>query len=373
MKNVAVFFGGVSQERDVSVLTGVMTLNSLDKNLFKPVPIYIDKDGIWHTGEALFKVSFFKNFDKRKLKRVTLLSGGKTLFLVKKTRIQPLCSIDCAINCLHGRNGEDGSLAGLLRLGGVPLASPDVFSSSASLDKVKTKIFLKGLGIESAEFVSVDRSEYFADKKAVADRIESSLDYPLIVKPSSSGSSIGISVARNREGLVCALSAAFVYDNLALVEKYLEGAEDVNCAAMRVDGTIIISECERPFHKGEILSFTDKYTSSKTGVSKEFPAKIGEDLSARIKETTKTVYSAFGFNGVVRVDYLVINEKIYLNEINGVPGSLAYYLFSPKLSDFTKNLTALVEQGIRAQLQYEGCRFEYESDVLSFKGVALKK
>lgn len=373
MKNVAVFFGGVSQEHDVSVLTGVLTLNSLDKNLFNAIPVYVDKCGIFHTGESLKNVSFFKSFNAKKLIRVTLLSGDNILYRVKGKKLRAIGTIDCAINCLHGRNGEDGSLAGVLRLNKVPFASPDMFSSSATLDKVKTKIFLKGLGVRSADFVSLSRGKFFSDKTNAAKEIENSLGFPVIVKPASSGSSIGISVARQKGELSVGLEKAFLYDNLALIERFMEGAIDVNCAAMRVEGKVVVSECERPLVKGEILSFTDKYTTSKLGDLKEFPAKIKKELSDEIKNTTKTVYEAFGLSGVVRVDYLVFEDLVYLNEINGVPGSLAYYLFSPKLKDFTKNLTALINQGLRDHLLYEGCRFDYKSDILSFKGVALKK
>ena len=373
MKNVAVFFGGVSQEHDVSVLTGVLTLNSLDKSLFNAVPVYVDKSGLFYTGELLKSVSFFKNFNAKKLSRVTLVSGENVLYKVKGKRLRAILAIDCAINCLHGRNGEDGSLSGVLRLNRIPLASPDLFSSAASLDKIKTKIFLKGLGVRSAGFFSLSRLKYFGDKQGSVSEIENSLNYPLIVKPASSGSSIGISVAKNKNELKDGLEKAFLYDNFALVERFMDGAVDVNCAAMRVEGKVVVSECERPLIKGEILSFADKYTASKLGEQKEFPAKIKKELSDEIKNTTKTVYEAFGFSGVVRVDYLVYKDQVYLNEINGVPGSLAYYLFSPKLKDFTNNLTALINQGVRDHLLYEGSRFDYESDILSFKGVALKK
>ena len=373
MKNILVFFGGVSQESDVSVLTGVLTLNSLDKEQFNAIPVYIDKKGVWYTGEEMKKVGFFKNFNAKKAKRVTLVLGEDALYELNGRKLTRSLHVDCAINCLHGRNGEDGSLSGALRLCKIPFASPDIFSSAASLDKVKTKIMLKGLGIATAEYASVPRETFFNDKKAAADDVERTLEYPVIIKPSSSGSSIGITVARSRQELLDGLEKAFVYDNLALTETFMDGAVDINCAAMFVGGEIVVSECEKPLVKGEILSFTDKYSGSKLGEIKEFPAKIDKNLSDEIKETTKKIYSSFGFCGVIRADYLIHENKVYLNEINGVPGSLAYYLFSPKLSVFTENLTLLIEQGIRSWLVYDGCRFDYRSDILSFKGIAMKK
>ena len=373
MKKVLVVFGGVSQEHDISVLTGVLTVNSVDTGSFEAIPVYVDGSGSWYTGEALRNVAFYKKVDFKKLKRVTFVIGDAALYCSCGKKLRPIGRIDCAINCLHGRNGEDGSFAGLCRLCGIPLASPDIFSSAASLDKVKTKIMLEGLGVATAEYTSVERRSYYGGRHGYLEKIETSLGFPVIVKPSDSGSSIGISVAKDGKELFAAFDKAFRYGELAIVEKYLEGASDVNCAAYRSGNTIVVSECERPVAKGSFLTFSDKYSASKYGAEKEFPAKISENIRGEIRSITETVYKAFGFTGVVRIDYLVVGKKVYLNEINSVPGSLAYYLFSEKLKDFSKMLTALIGQGIRERLYIDGTETHYSSDVLSFKGVALKK
>ena len=373
LKNILVFFGGVSQEHDVSVLTGVFTLNCLDPAQYNAVPVYIARDGCWFTGDEMRKISFFKDFDEKKVSRVTLLSGSDGLFDVKGNRLKKLLIAYCAINCLHGRNGEDGSLSGVLRLSGIPSASPDIFSLAASLDKTKTKVMLDGAKIPSAPYESVTAERFFSARNEVIDGLKERLSLPVIVKPSSSGSSIGISVAKTETELAAALDKAFRFDNSCLVESYLPSATDVNCAAFRRDGRIVVSECERPFSHGEFLSFDDKYSSSKYGAAKEFPAKIDLSVSDEIKSLTKKVYELFGFTGVVRVDYLLSGGKVYLNEINGVPGSLAYYLFCDKIADFSVMLDELVKEGVRAYSSYTNCSFEYGSDILSFKGVALKK
>ena len=186
MKNILVFYGGISCEHDVSVVTGVLTLNSLDKEKYNPIPVYVTKNGEWLSGSELFDVAFYKHNDFKKIKRVTLVSGEKSLYL-KGRRLKKLADIYCAINCMHGLNGEDGCLAGTLKLLGIPLASPDMFGSSFAIDKEFTKIVLKGLNVKSLPYVSVTKNEYVKDINSLITKIHSSIDYPLILKPANLG------------------------------------------------------------------------------------------------------------------------------------------------------------------------------------------
>ena len=135
MRNILVFFGGKSVEHDVSIITGVLTLNSLDKSVYEPIPVYVDKGGVWYTGEELFDISNFKEKNFKKLKQVTLIAGSGFLYEVNKGRVKRAKQIYSAINCMHGLNGEDGSLSGLLKMCNIPFASPDLFGSSLSIDK----------------------------------------------------------------------------------------------------------------------------------------------------------------------------------------------------------------------------------------------
>ncbi len=370
LKNILVIFGGVSQEHDISVITGVLTLNAIDNLTYNPIPVYIDENGTWFTGENLNDIGIYKALDKSKLKKVTLLSGDNTLYVVNK-KIKAICHIDCAINCLHGRNGEDGSVAGVLNLSKIALASPNIFSSAMSMDKDFTKKCLKGFGIKTANSVTVERDNYYRGKDEVFSEIES-LGYPVIIKPCSSGSSIGITVCKNRNELFTAVELAFRFDVKLVAEEFMQGFYDINCACYSAHGKYVVSECERP-HGGEFLSFSDKYQGAKTGNSTEFPAKIDESVSQNIKEITKFVYKTFGFSGIVRIDYLVKAEEVYLNEINSVPGSLAYYLFCGSTKEFSKLLTLIIEEGLLKAKSYYNCQFMYKSNVLKLDGVKLRK
>ncbi len=370
MKNILVIFGGVSQEHDISVITGVLTLNAIDSLAYKPIPVYIDENGTWFTGENLNDIGIYKTLDKSKLKKVTLLSGDNTLYVVDK-KIKAVCRIDVAINCLHGRNGEDGSVAGVLYLSKIALASPNVFSSAMSMDKDITKKCLKGFDIKTVNSVTVERDNYYKAKDEIFCKIEK-LGYPVIIKPCSSGSSIGITVCKDRKELFSAVELAFRFDIKLVAEEFMQGFYDINCACYAVDGKCVVSECERP-HGGEFLSFSDKYQGAKGGNSTEFPAKIAESVSEKIKQITKFVYKIFGFSGIVRIDYLVNGEEVYLNEINSVPGSLAYYLFCRSTKEFSKLLTSIIEESLLRAKSYYNCQFTYKSNVLKLDGVKIRK
>lgn len=331
MKNIAVFFGGSSIEHEISIITGVLTTNSVDKK-YNVIPIYVDKKGEFYTGESLKNPDFYKNLDYKKIKKVTLIPGSNRLYYINGKRLKKSEPLSCAINCMHGERGEDGSLSSLLSLCNIACASPDTLSSSVCMSKSFTKIVLKGLGIPCLPYVVVDDqvSALSAEK----------LNYPLIVKPNTGGSSIGITKVNDRKELELAVREALSFSKTAIIEPALEDFIEINCACFKDgDGKFIVSECERPIGSKEILTFSDKYESGK----REFPAKIPKDLEERIKKTTTRIYKEMNFKGVIRIDFFIRDEKIYVNEINTVPGSLAYYLFCKSTDKFREMLTELID------------------------------
>ena len=363
--NVAVFFGGKSCEHDVSVITGVLTVNTLDKNLFNPIPIFISKNGDWFTGNKLNDVGFYKAENYSKLKKVTFISNDSFLYQ-KGITYKKLCKIDVAINCMHGLNGEDGSLAGTLKLLGIPLASPSLFGSSFAMDKDYTKTVLKGLKIGCLPYVKIYKKDYNSDWQKTIKNIK--IKYPLIIKPANLGSSIGISTAKSEYEVKKALDLAFSYDTKVIIEPKLTNFIELNCSAYKKGDSIIVSNVERPMSASEILTFKDKYELFKGGSMREFPAKIDSEITEKIKETTQKIYERCDFNGIIRIDY-ILQDKLYLNEINTVPGSLAYYLFSDTIKGFSKILTDIINQTLADFNEYSKQKFLYKSTVLKINGV----
>lgn len=344
VRSIAVVFGGMSSENEVSVVTGVMALNVLDRAKFRPVPVYLSQGGKMYTGKALFDVANFRGGIEEKADEAFFLDGK--LYTVKGKRCKEAAAIDCGINCCHGAGGEDGLVSALFALNRIPNASPPMAGSALFMDKTLTKLAAKALGIKALPFLRIGEAEY-QKRAAMAIRCaEERLGYPVIVKPARQGSSIGVLVAENRGELVRAVQSAFAFDSVLLAEKYLSGCREINCAAYKKGSEIVVSECEEPITAHKILTFRDKYMAGGKERARAFPADLPASVSARVQGYTKLLYRRLDLVGVVRADFLLAGEEVYFNEMNTVPGSLAYYLFSESLAGFSRLLEELIGQGI---------------------------
>ena len=362
MKTVGVFFGGQSVEHDVSVITGVMTLNSIDREKYNPLPIYVDKEGVWYTGESLFDLDGFSSLNLKTLTRVCLTGGDNTLYAINKNRLKPIDKLAVAVNCMHGERGEDGSLSGVLSMNKIPLASPDILASSVCMDKRFTKIFLKGVGVRCLPSV-------YAEKEEDLLIVEEKLGFPVVVKPNKLGSSIGVTVAKDFEELRRAFLICLRYGFGAIIERKLENFIEINCAAYRENCGIAISECEKPTGGKEFLSFGDKYVSGK----REFPANIERGVRDRIRKTTEKIYRELALCGVIRIDYFVVEKTVYVNEINTVPGSLAFYLFSNTMKGFSKMLNKMIELSLKRFAEQTTFITRFDSGILTGFGAKGSK
>ena len=357
--NILLLFGGKSCEHDISILTAKITLPVL-KRIGRVYPVYVDKfNGWWYVQKELEPIKYKTDY-KRAGKRVCVFSGENSLKVTGGLkRFVNLAKIDVAVPCFHGNNGEDGSVSGLLQLAGIPYTCGNPFACGASMDKSATKTVLRGMGANVLKGVTFN-SPY--DEKAFS--LVKKLGFPLIVKPVSLGSSIGIKIADNVEELKNALDVAFCFDTRVLVEKALTDFYEINCAAFKADGRVVTSKIERPVSRDKILTFADKYIhGDKNGSDRVFPYSFDGEKSVR--ETTEKIYKTFNFDGVIRVDYLVDNVtgKIFVNEINSIPGSLAYYLFDEYGHE--EFLTKLVQSAISAKKRRDKLVYAYHSNVLN--------
>lgn len=358
MKNIAVFFGGTTVEHDVSVITGVLTLNSLSATKYNSVPVYIHTDGLWYTGESLKDLDDYANLNIKKLQQVTVVAGKDFLYaVIKGKKLKSICNLSAAINCLHGERGEDGCLAGLLAMCAIPLASPSILPSAISIDKCFTKTVMKGLKIKTLPYVTLTPND---DIKKVTEKF----NFPIIIKPAYLGSSVGIHTAENKNELASGVADAFRFGEKVIIEPKISDYKEINCACYFDGRKVIVSECEQPIGKGDYLSFEDKYTQGK----RVFPADISKDLSDRIKTITEKVYLALNFNGVIRIDYFVKGEEVLLNEINSVPGSLAFYLFSDTLKGFSEMLDKMISESQSRFARSTTQSRKFSSGILSFGG-----
>lgn len=376
LKSVAVFFGGKSTEHDVSVITGVLTLNSIDKTKFNPVAVYVSKDGTWYGGDGLNALGFYKNPDFKKLKRIYFSAGENELYYIKSGKIRTFLKLDAAILCMHGINGEDGTLCGLLRLCGVATVAPPLFAQAVAIDKDYTKLALKALDIPCVEYMRVMRDRFYEKKQATVDFCAKKLGFPLIVKPARLGSSIGVKVVYEKSELERAISAAFAFDDKVILEKFLSGARDVNAAAYACGGKINVSHPEQAISAHEILTFEDKYGGGKGGMAsskRETDFGISQEAKNKIREYCEKIYRKLDFSSIVRFDFLLYENEVYLNEINAIPGSMAYYFFCDKISDFSNLLTRLITEAERKLRRENNYITEFDSFVLSGDFSGAKK
>lgn len=357
--DILLMYGGKSCEHEISIVTAKQVLPNVEGRVYE---IYLTKEGEFKLVKNMpYPQDFADERKIAKLQNVALLPDDKTVYIKKGNKLKKLCTPDCAVLCFHGVNGEDGSVQGLLKLCGIAHTSCDVCASAVSMDKSVTKTFLKGLGVPVVDGVVATKEKI---DRLVFEKA-SALGYPVIVKPSNLGSSIGISVAKNQSELAQALQIAFEYDDKVVIEKALKNCFDVNVSVFGYNGKIYSSLLEKPVTWHEFLSFEDKYDGAKNSMAhskREFPFEC--ESGKEIQTVAKQIYQKLGCKGVVRIDFLLCDEGFYVNEINTIPGSFACYLWKDKF-DFKTLVKMQIDEGIFAQKQKEKLSYLYKSNVLS--------
>lgn len=385
---VAVLFGGRSVEHEVSVISGIQAFCALDREKYDPIPLYIGKDNAFYTGPHMGDIESYKDLPAciAKATRVLLVpsSGGVDLvrFPMKKFGSNLVDTFQVALPVVHGTNVEDGTLMGYLEMLNVPYAACDVTSSALGMDKYQMKAALRQAGLPVLDALQVGGREYAENGEAVLRQIEEKIGYPLIVKPVNLGSSVGISKAKDRAALEAALDTAFGFSPRVLVEKAVQHLREINCAVLGDAEEAQASVCEEPLNATDILSYQDKYMSggksaksgAKGGMSslaRRCPADIPEELTHRVQELAVATFRALGCLGVSRIDFLNDKEtgELWVNEINTIPGSLAFYLWEAAGMPFAELLDRMIALAFKRQRQREALTFSYDVNLLA--GVSL--
>lgn len=367
---VGVLYGGKATEHEVSIITAVQAMEFLNKDKYEVVPMYLTKENELYTGEPLKEMNVYKDMDllKRYCKNVTCYGRDGILVLQNKKGIfkKIVSEVDIVIPCVHGYNMEDGNIQGLLETYGVPYTGSDIYGCVVGQDKVFQKQILESEGIKSCKYTWFYDTDYIENPDEVIKKINK-VGYPLVVKPARQGSSIGISVVHSEDDIREAIEEAIKYDDKILVEEMIQNMIELNCSVLGSKSYLETSVIERVMGNDEILSFADKYigngakkgsknmmsgmNGSKGMVSLDrvIPADIPEKLAEEIKETSKKVYKALGACGVVRIDFMYDkkNKKYYLTELNTIPGSLAFYLWTPLNKEYDELLDDMINIAIK--------------------------
>lgn len=378
MKKVGVLFGGRSVEHEVSVITAMQIIENMDRTKYEPVAIYVTKEGKWLTGKSLLSFESFKNNDFKDSKRIVISpnhNDGNLYAHPDETGLfgkKVVDTIDIFFPAFHGTNGEDGAAQGLLEFVNKPYVGAGLLASSVGMDKIVMKDVYKANGIPVVDYIWFYRSQWEADKEGSIDKVESKLGYPVFVKPSNLGSSIGISKAKNREMLQVALEIAASYDRKIIVEKAVEEPREINCAVMGYNHEVEVSECEEPLGWSEILSFDDKYvrkdskTSGSANKNRQIPANIEESTRLEIEELAKKAFTVIDARGNARIDFLIDGSgKVFVNEINTLPGSIAFYLWEGKGYDFKALVNKMIDISLLTHNEKNSNMYVYESNLFN--------
>ncbi len=385
---VGVIFGGQSVEHEISVISALQAIANINEDEYDIVPIYIAKNKDWYTSNILLDIENYKDLDEliKKCKKVVLQKIDDDFCLVNYNKIlsKVINKVDVIIPIVHGQNVEDGTLQGYLETIGIPYASSNVLASSLGQDKVVMKQIFTACNIPVVPYVWFFDTEYLIDKDKYISEINK-LGYPVIVKPASLGSSIGIKCVHNQNELEDAINDAISYDNKIIIEKAIANLIEVNCSVLGNYEKMEVSTLEQVLSSNDILTFKDKYVGNgKTknqskgmvSTSRIIPAGISKELTEKIQATSKEVFRVLNLRGVCRIDYLIDSKtnKYYVNEPNTIPGSLAFYLWEASGKKYSELLDDLIKIAIKEYKNKSKKITKFDTNVLKdYKKGGIKK
>lgn len=356
--NILIVYGGKSCEHDISIITACLAKGYFSGNVFSG---YFNKNNECYLVPNDYTPK--KHITSKFSKKIAFIFGESKIAIYKGKHIYKYIPIDVVVNCCHGLHGEDGSIAALCAMSNIPFVGSNIIASAVAMDKALTKVVLDSFNMPTVKGCVVNKnlSDY-------SQTVCNNLKFPIIVKPSTLGSSIGVKVCKSIEELEQALLIAFRYDDKVLCEEALTDFCEINCSAMRVKGSVAVSDIDCPYTLNDILTFNDKYIANEA--YKKNRPDISIEIKLQVEELTKKIYEKLAFGGVIRVDYLFDNTTatLYVNEINSIPGSLAYGLWENKMSRAEFG-DALVEEAIKDFRENQQHLFVFDSGVLNFGGI----
>ncbi len=387
---LAVLFGGKSVEHEISIISAIQAIHHLDREKYEVIPVYMSKAADFYIGDDIDKIESYRDVSAllARSKRVVFVKDGDRVILTdhpqdKRFRREKR-EVDVVLPVVHGTNVEDGTLQGFLKTLGVPFVGCDVTASAVGMDKHVMKAVLRDYGIPVLDCRVYGKTAYLTDRDQILSGVKAAFSYPVIVKPVNLGSSIGISKVSNDDELAEAIDLAFSFANRVLVERAITALREINCAVIGDGDEAIASECEEPLNATTILSYEDKYlgnASSKGGskggknggsqgmasLSRQIPANISKDMREEVRSLAVRTFQALGCNGVSRVDLMLDGDenKIYVNEINTIPGSLSFYLWEPIGIPYTKLLDRMIDLALKRVRDEKTVTYAFDTSVLS--------
>ena len=383
--NIAVFFGGESVEHEVSIISAHQAIEALDKNKYNVIPVYVSKERKLYVSDLLKDISNYKDLKHliSQCTQVSITSEDNRVVIrpVKPSLFGPkeLGTIDVAIPVMHGTNGEDGTIQGFFEMLKVPYAGCDLYGAAIGQDKVLQKNVLNDNNLPITNWFWVYGSEMDTHQSEILDKVHR-LIYPVIIKPARTGSSVGISIAHNDEEYLACFDEARQYDEKIITEKVVKPMREINCSVVGDSYSCVASVLEEvsSVSQDELLSFSDKYLGGSKSAKSEgskgmastariVPAPLTDEQTRLIQQLAKETFRVLDTAGVCRIDFLMDadTKKVYVNEINTIPGSLAFYLWKAAGVSFSELMDKLVELALDRERRRSKMTFSYETNILS--------
>lgn len=378
-----VIFGGRSVEHEISIISAIQAINHINTEKYDVIPVYLTKEQEFYTGKDISSIEAYQDIPKllHNCTKVILTKENDKIFLVeissaKKFKKKLKKQIDVAFPIVHGYNVEDGTLQGFLKTLGLPFIGCDVISSAVGMDKHIMKTVLRDFSIPVLDCVVYNKFEFENNCHAILSSVTKKYKYPVIVKPATLGSSIGISKVESDTELEEALHTAFSFATKVLIEPAIIELREINCSVIGDIEDAQASECEEPLNASNILSYDDKYigNSSKStdargmaSLARKIPANISPEMRNIVRELATKTFKSLGCNGVVRIDFILDTRtnQIYVNEINTIPGSLSFYLWEPMGISYEKLIDKLVQLSLKRTRDENNLLNSFETNVLS--------
>ena len=376
---IAVIYGGRSPEHEVSIITAVQAMASMPSH-YEVIPVYVNKEGRLLTGDHLKSISSYHDLPLlEKMSQAIALPNSPmniTFNPVTPTFFNKSQKpFDVIFPCFHGGVGEGGWIQGMAEFYGIPMVGTGLTGAALGMDKVAMKTAFDGADIKQAPYIWFYSHDWYSKQATFTTSIEKSLKYPIFVKPSRGGSSIGTTCAKNRVELIRAIDLAAAMDTRIVVEEGIVGAREINISVMGNAGhPLECSVCEEVFHEGsDFLDFKDKYlasgkTEGMAAADRVIPADIPKSVSDKITTTAKLVFNLLDCAGLVRLDFLVKGKDVYCIEINTIPGSLSFFLWDKVGYPYPKLLDHLIKLALSKHEEKKLLQTDFTSPILETIG-----
>ncbi len=371
---LGLIYGGISVEHEISIITAMQIYEEL-KSSHDVLNIYYSKNGKFYIGEYLSSIDNYKDLSSVVLKTTEIRFEriGNEVYVIEKKMFGKKHKIDLGFLAMHGAMGEDGRLQGYLDIVGLDYTGSSHYGSAVGQDKVLTKDILKAYNINILNYVSITDDMSFEEIK---NEVET-LSYPIVLKPATLGSSVGISFCENSTELEEAVEEAFKYDTKVIVETKISNFLEVNCSVLGSYKEARASVLEEILCE-DFLSFESKYMNGNkvkgmSGSKRHIPARIGDDLTLKAQEMCTYAFKKLNLSGVVRFDLMVYNNEVYINEVNTIPGSLAFYLWEHTGVSKIDLYKKLIDLAIEKKRIKESKIVSHETNVLESGSFSGKK